>query len=151
MKSPFAESVLEDAVLEWFGALGYEMANGTHIAPGELAAERADFRETVLRGRLLTALRRLNPDLTGSVLQEAERQVLVAASPALLSENRRLHRLMVDGLTVEVPHETGGVHGVQVRLIDWDEPASDDWLAVNQFAVKGASVRRPDGPTWWSS
>ena len=144
MKSPFAESVLEDAVLEWFGALGYEMANGTHIAPGELAAERADFRETVLRGRLLTALRRLNPDLTGSVLQEAERQVLVAASPALLSENRRLHRLMVDGLTVEVPHETGGVHGVQVRLIDWDEPASDDWLAVNQFAVKGASVRRPD-------
>mgnify|MGYP002336043444 CR=1 FL=1 len=144
MKSPFAESVLEDAVLEWFGALGYEIAHGPAIAPDEPAAERNDFRETILRGRLLVALRRLNPDLPGSVLQEAERQVLTAASPALLSENRRLHRLLGDGVTVEVPHETGGARGVQVRLIDWDEPVSNDWLAVNQFAVKGASVRRPD-------
>lgn len=144
MSSPFAESVLEDAVLEWFGALGYEVAHGPHIAPGEPAAERTDFRETILRGRLLTALRRLNPDLDGSVLQEAERQVITAASPALLSENRRLHRLLVDGVTVEVSHESGGVRGVQVRLIDWDEPSNNDWLVVNQFAVKGASVRRPD-------
>ena len=144
MKSPFAESVLEDAVLEWFGALGYEVAHGPSIAPDEPAAERADFREAILRGRLLMALRRLNPDLDGSALQEAERQVLTAASPALLSENRRLHRLLVDGVTVEVPHATGGVRGVQVRLIDWDETANDDWLVVNKFAVKGASVRRPD-------
>ena len=136
--------MLEDAVLEWFGALGYEVAHGPSIAPGEPAAERTDFRETILRGRLLTALRRLNPDLDGSVLQEAERQVLTATSPALLSENRRLHRLLVDGVTVEVPHATGGVRGVQVRLIDWDEPGNDDWLVVSQFAVKGASVRRPD-------
>jgi len=136
--------VLEDAVLEWFAALGYAVAHGPEIAPGEPAAERSDFRETILRGRLLTALRRLNPDLDGSVLQDAERQVLTAASPALISENRRLHRLLVDGVTVEVPHEAGGVRGVQLRLIDWDEPANDDWLVVNQFGVKGASVRRPD-------
>ncbi|MDQ3525582.1 MAG: type I restriction endonuclease, partial [Chloroflexota bacterium] len=144
MTSPFAESVLEDAVLDWFRALGYEVAHGPHIAPGEPAAQRTDFRETVLRGRLITALRRLNPDLTGNVLQEAERQILTAASPALLSENQRLHRLLVDGVTVEVPHDSGGVRGVQVRVIDWDEPANNDWLAVNQFGVKGASVRRPD-------
>jgi type I restriction enzyme R subunit len=144
LTSPFAESVLEDAVLDWFRALGYEVAHGPHIAPGEPAAQRTDFRETVLRGRLITALRRLNPDLTGNVLQEAERQILTAASPALLSENQRLHRLLVDGVTVEVPHDSGGVRGVQVRVIDWDEPANNDWLAVNQFGVKGASVRRPD-------
>jgi len=144
LTSPFAESVLEDAVLDWFRALGYEVAHGPHIAPGEPAAERTDFRETILRGRLLTALRRLNPGLAAGVLQEAERQVLTAASPALLSENQRLHRLLVDGVTVEVPHETGGVRGVQVRIIDWDEPANNDWLTVNQFGVKGASVRRPD-------
>ena len=136
--------MLEDAVLDWFRALGYEVAHGPHIAPGEPAAERTDFRETILRGRLLTALRRLNPGLAAGVLQEAERQVLTAASPALLSENQRLHRLLVDGVTVEVPHETGGVRGVQVRIIDWDEPANNDWLTVNQFGVKGASVRRPD-------
>ncbi|MBA3739960.1 MAG: hypothetical protein H0W98_02290 [Chloroflexi bacterium] len=88
MSSPFAESVLEDAVLDWFGALGYEVAHGPHIVPGEPATERTNFRETILRGRLLSALRRLNPELTGSVLQEAERQILTAASPALLSENR---------------------------------------------------------------
>jgi type I restriction enzyme R subunit len=144
LHSPFAESDLEDAVLEWYRDLGYEVAHGPAIAPGEAAAERNDFRETILRGRLLTALRRLNPELAGSVLQEAERRVLTAASAALLSENRRLHRLLVDGVTVEVPHQAGGVRGVQVRLMDWDEPANDDFLAVNQFAVRGLSVRRPD-------
>ena len=136
--------MLEDAVLDWFRALGYEVAHGPHIAPGEPVAERTDFRETTLRGRLMTALGRLNPALAASVLQEAQRQVLTAASPALLSENQRLHRLLVDGVTVEVPHDAGGVRGVQVRVIDWDEPANNDWLAVNQFGVKGASVRRPD-------
>ncbi len=144
MHSPFAESDLEDAVLEWFRDLGYGVAHGPAIAPGEPAAERNDFRETILRGRLLTALRRLNPELSGSVLQEAERRILTAASAALLSENRRLHRLMVDGVTVEVPNAAGGVRGMQVRLIEWEQPANDDWLAVNQFAVRGLSVRRPD-------
>lgn len=42
------ESIVEDAALEWFGALGYAVAHGPHLAPGEPAAERVSFGDVVL-------------------------------------------------------------------------------------------------------
>jgi len=86
LKSPFAESVLEDAVLEWLGSIGYSAARGPTLAPGELLAERDDFREVLLVGRLRAALRRLNPDLPDAALIEAERQIMRPTSPALIIE-----------------------------------------------------------------
>ncbi len=35
----FTEPVVEDAALAWLQALGYSIAHGPEIAPGELAAE----------------------------------------------------------------------------------------------------------------
>jgi type I restriction enzyme, R subunit len=55
------ESIVEHATLEWFGALGYAIAHGPHIAPGEASAERDSFGDVVLVGRLCEAIRRLNP------------------------------------------------------------------------------------------
>jgi len=46
----FTESVVEDAALAWFGALGYQLLHGPDIAVGELAAERSDpnYRDVIL-------------------------------------------------------------------------------------------------------
>jgi len=44
----FTESVVEDAALSWLGELNYAVLHGLEIAPGELAAERSSFGETVL-------------------------------------------------------------------------------------------------------
>jgi hypothetical protein len=33
------ESIVEDAVLEWFAGLGYDVLSGLRIASGEAAAE----------------------------------------------------------------------------------------------------------------
>ena len=46
------ESVVEEAALSWFGALGYAVGHGPDIAPGEAAAERDSFADMVLVGRL---------------------------------------------------------------------------------------------------
>lgn len=43
MSQAFTESVVEDAALTWFKALGYMVKHGPEIAPGELAAERRDY------------------------------------------------------------------------------------------------------------
>ena len=37
---PFNKSHIEDAALTWFRELGYSLAYGPHMAPGEPAAER---------------------------------------------------------------------------------------------------------------
>jgi len=49
--------------------------------------------------------------------------------------NRALHRLLVDGVTVEYRDAGGSIRGAQARVINFDDPAGSDWLAVNQFSV----------------
>ena len=34
--------IVKDAVLEWFGELGYAVGNGPHLVRGELAAVRIE-------------------------------------------------------------------------------------------------------------
>ena len=63
----------------------------------------------------------------------------------MLARNRSLHRLMVDGVTVEFRGPDGGIRGAQAKVIDFDDAAANDWLAVNQFSVvENKHSRRPD-------
>ncbi|MFN8187804.1 MAG: HsdR family type I site-specific deoxyribonuclease [Gaiellales bacterium] len=145
-RHPYAESVVEEALLEWLRSLGYQVLHGPLIAPGEPASERETYRDVVLRGRLRAALERLNPGASRPALDVAERAVLRADSPSLLAANRRFHRLLVNGLEVEIPHPDGGVRGELLRLVDFERPDNNDWLAVNQLTVEEgrAPRRRPD-------
>ena len=43
--------------------------------------------------------------------------------------------MCVSGVTVEYREPGGGVRGAQARLIDFEAPENNDWLAVNQFTV----------------
>ncbi len=52
------ESIVENAALQWFGELGYTLAHGPDLAPGEPTAERDGFGDVVLVGRLREAIRR---------------------------------------------------------------------------------------------
>jgi type I restriction enzyme R subunit len=139
--SAFDESVAEQALLEWLAELGYAVAHGPDLAPGE----RPDHREVLLEGRLRDALARLNPKLPPAALDEAVRQVRRVTSPSLVVRNRRFHDLLVDGVEVEVPRAGGGVQGVRVRLVAFDDVGLNDWLAVNQLTVReGSAHRRAD-------
>ena len=52
---------------------------------------------------------------------------------------------MVDGVDIELPREDGSIGGDKARLIDFDHPERNDWLAVNQFTViEHQNNRRPD-------
>jgi type I restriction enzyme R subunit len=63
----------------------------------------------------------------------------------LLQNNRAFHRMLVDGVPVEYRRPDGSVAGDTVRLLDFDQPLRNDWLAVNQFTVQeGQHIRRPD-------
>ena len=51
------------------------------------------------------------------------------------ARNRAFHRMLVDGVTVEHRDGEGRIRGAQAQVIDFDDPANNDWLAVNQFTV----------------
>lgn len=143
--NPLTESTLEEAALAWFGALGHSTLHGPTIAPGESAAERGDYRETVLAGRVKGALSRLNPNIPPDALEYAFRKVTRQDAPSLLLNNRVFHRMLVDGVPVEYRRADGSIAGDHARLIDFDNPDNNDWLVVNQFTViEGQHNRRPD-------
>src|SRR5207249_3870866 len=135
MTEPFTESVVEDAALAWFEALGYVVLNSLEIAPGELASERSSYNEIVLRKRLEAALHKLNPTVNPEVLEEALRQITLAHLPSLIANNHAFHRLIVNGIAVEARREDGSIGAEVVRLIDFENPKANDWVAVNQFTV----------------
>jgi type I restriction enzyme, R subunit len=145
--SNFTESVVEDAALAWLGALGFAILHGPEVAIGEVAAERSDpnYRDVILDGRLRQALARLNPDLPPEALDDAYRKLIKVDAPSLIERNRAIHRMLVDGVTVEYRRKDGSIAGAQARVIDFDDPDNNDWLAVNQFTVaEGQHTRRPD-------
>jgi len=141
----FTESVVEEAALAWFESLGWNVAHGPDIAPDMPGAERTDYEQVVLVERLHDALASLNPELPVEALDDAFRKMIRSEGPTLEARNRAFHRLLVDGVTVEYRTDEGTIRGAQARVIDFDEPASNDWLAVNQFTVtENKHTRRPD-------
>src|SRR5436190_1037770 len=77
--------------------------------------------------------------------EEALRKVLRHDAPSVVGNNRSFHRMLRDGVPVEFRREDGTIAGDHVRLIDFGNPDTNDWLAVNQFTViEGQNNRRPD-------
>jgi type I restriction enzyme R subunit len=141
----FTESIVEQAALAWLESVGWVIRNGPAIAPGEAGAEREDYSQVILRGRLRDALLRLNRQLPAEALDEAFRQLKRAEGADLLAQNRALHRLLVHGVTVEYRDAGGAIRGAQVAVIDFGTASNNDWLAVNQFSVtENKHTRRPD-------
>jgi type I restriction enzyme R subunit len=139
------ESVVEQAALAWLGAAGWQVRIGAEIAPGEPMAERDDYGQVVLGQRLRDALARLNSALPAEALDDAFGKLTRPEGADLIVRNRALHRLLVDGVTVEYRDAEGNIRGAQARVIDFDDTAGNDWVAVNQFSVvEHKHSRRPD-------
>jgi type I restriction enzyme R subunit len=143
--SIFTESVVEDAALDWLARAGWIVKGGAEIAPGEAGAERIGFDDVLLRGRLRAALIRLNSHLPTDAIDDALRKLTLLPDATLEDRNRALHRLLVDGVGVEYRTLAGEIRGAQARVLDFDVPENNDWLAVNQFTVtEQKHNRRPD-------
>ena len=145
------EADVEQAAVDWLAGLGWQAAHGPDIAPDTLNAERDNYGQVILERRLRDALAELNPTLPASALEDAFRKLTRPEGSTLEARNRAFHRMLVDGVTVEyrspdgLPEQISAIRGAQVRVIDFDNPSNNDFLAVNQFTVsENRSTRRPD-------
>lgn len=138
------EDQLEQETLDWLADVGYSHLYGPDIAPDGEAPERSDYRQVLLAGRLRQAIARLNPSIPLAAREDALRRVQNLDVPVLLSANRAFHQLLVNGVPVEYQND-GETRGDFVRLIDFSEVSNNEWLAINQFSIKGPHhSRRPD-------
>ena len=138
------EDQLEQETLGWLQDVGYTHLYGPDIAYDGTTPERANYRQVLLPFRLREAINRLNPDIPTAAREDAFKQVLDLGHPVLLSANHHFHRMLVTGVPVQY-QLAGETRGDFVRLIDWAQPERNEWLAVNQFSIRGPHhTRRPD-------
>ncbi len=139
------ESEIESAALGWLKPMGWETLFGPEIAPGMPAAERENYRQVVLEGRLRQALERLNPQVPPEALEEAFRKLTRPEFPSLVHNNHAFHRMLVEGIPVEIQRKDGSYGHEHIQVMDFDEPENNEFLAVNQFTVvENQHERRPD-------
>jgi type I restriction enzyme R subunit len=145
MMAFLSEAAVELALLEQLRGLGYSIEQEENIGPDGHHPERESHDEVVLKKRFESAVALLNPGLPLEARQDAIRKVMQQELPSLLEENRRLHRLITEGVDVEYYADDGTLTAGKVSLINFEQPEQNDWLAVSQFVViAGQYNRRPD-------
>jgi len=138
------ESHIEEAALEILDGLGYKILHGPDISPDGDNPERSSYETVVLVERLKEAIDKFNPTIPDEAKERAVKQILRTESPELVTNNKKFHNYLVNGVDVEYRHE-GRIKGDIAKIFDFETPETNDFVAVNQFTViEGCHNRRPD-------
>jgi type I restriction enzyme R subunit len=138
------EQQLEDLCIGWFQETGWQFVHGPDIAPEGVNPERADYRQVILRDRLLAALARINPHIPPAALEQTVLTVQRISEPLMVVRNRSFHRHLLSGVAVEFA-EGDSKKTDLVNLIDFANPHHNEFLVINQFTITGTKQpRRPD-------
>lgn len=142
------DQLVERPALEVLDALGWTLVFAAEEKFGESGTlGRETPGEAILLPRLKKALHALNPDLpTEAIAGAVDTLVRNRSAMSLVAANRELWQHLRDGVAVIV-HDAahGGQQTERVRVVDWENPAANDFLAVSQMTVTGPLyTRRPD-------
>ncbi|MGS3140742.1 type I restriction endonuclease subunit R [Aeromonas sanarellii] len=115
------------------------------FGPDSLLGRAADT-EVVLSREVMAALQRLNPGLPDTAYPDALVQVVqVDVTKSLIAQNEEKYRLLRDGVPVSYRDVAGRLTDKRLRLIDFDDPNNNRFLAVRELWVRGKLwLRRPD-------
>ncbi len=124
------EDNIETNLIDLLSSQGYKYSHAMDL-------ERS-LDNVILESELKIALKNLNPDLPESARIEAFRHILHLGSDDIMNNNEKFHLMLTDGITVEY-FKNGETVGLQVKLIDFENPENNDFLAVRQLVIKESS------------
>lgn len=108
---------------------------------------RKSEREVVLERELRAAIERINPGLPAAAYDEALKTALAPSSQSPLSINAAKYALLRRGVPVQYRDpKRGQIVKRNIRLVDFDNPENNHFLAVCEFWVCGEvnQRKRPD-------
>ena len=136
--------LVEKPFCEQLKAMGWQWLEGDTDVP-ELT-ERGSFREVLLKERLAAALRKLNrrdgqPWLDDVRIARAIRDLEQAAGHRLMEINQSATELLLKGTIADGLPDWQQGRPQPVHFIDFENPANNDFLVINQFKVELTSGR----------
>ena len=146
------DQLVEQPAIGLFAELGWITVSAMEETFGPTGTLQRETRgDVVLVARLRVALERLNPALpTEAIANAIDDLTRDRSAMSLEAANRETYLLLKEGIKVSVPdREHGGQKTERLRVIDWEQPANNDFLLVSQFSVTGALYTcRGAGPGW---
>ena len=143
MSKRFTESDVEEAALEWFEDLKYNVISGPDIAPNANDEERKTYQDVVLIDRLKKSLKIINKNYPDEVIENAIKKLVYPDTPNLIVNNHKFHKMITEGIEIEYSSE-GTSKTAQIWPIDFTHLENNDFLVLNQFTVIENRKRRPD-------
>lgn len=133
---PYTESDYEKAVIQLFTqVLGYVHVYGPEVG--------RDYHDPLYGDLLLPALRRINPRLPLEALNEAVHKIKNFETGTLLQKNMAFTDYLQSGVPVKYVEE-GEERAALVWLVDFRNPANNDFTVANQWTIVENSEKRPD-------
>jgi type I restriction enzyme R subunit len=137
------EEQIEKIFIEELQQLGYDYLHGSHAHPEGEYVEN-DTPGVVFKERLAAAIAKINPSVPAEGREEALRKVTRTDSPHLYQNNLTFHHYLTEGVEVEF-RKDDRIVGDKVWLVDYENPESNDFLAVNQLKIiENNSIKIPD-------
>ena len=133
---PYTESDYEKAVIQLFTqVLGYVHVYGPDVG--------RDHHDPLYKDLLLPALRRINPGLPLEALNEAVHKIKHFETGTLLQKNMAFTDYLQSGVPVKYV-EGREERAALVWLVDFRNPANNDFTVANQWTIVENSEKRPD-------
>ena len=133
---PYTESDYEKAVVQLFTQmLGYVHVYGPDVG--------RDHHDPLYGDLLLPALRRINPGLPLEALNEAIHKIKHFETGTLLQKNMAFTDYLQSGVPVKYV-EGREERAALVWLVDFRNPANNDFTVANQWTIVENSEKRPD-------
>jgi type I site-specific restriction-modification system R (restriction) subunit len=142
------DALIERPAIALLAELGWKTVNAYHeFDHGASSLGRETKDEVVLKPRLREALLNLNPEVSIEAIHQAIEELTRDRSRmSATAANREIYHLLKNGVRVPRPDPDGDGETVEVvRVVDWDDPAHNDFLLCSQFWVTGEMhTRRAD-------
>lgn len=137
--------MVEQSAINWLKELGYSYVHGSKLSSEN--KERESYRKVILKKRFIKAIKRLNPWLTDTLTEQVYKSVTELEHPDPVMKGKIFYEMLTNGVRITVK-EKGEERTKIVRLIDFENPEKNEFLAANQFTVEyqyqKAMYRRPD-------
>lgn len=135
MSGEYTEASYENSVIELFEEMGWQHAYGPDID--------RDYSDPLFESELDESLRRINPDMPSSAIDEALNKLHNFENSELVQKNAVFMDYIQNGVTVRY-FEDGEERSGLIYLVDYKNPSNNSFVIANQWTFVENSEKRPD-------
>ena len=132
---PVNENTLEQAIISELQVKGYGYVYGPDID--------RDYHEVILEDCFRASILNINPGITQEIISEAYKEIKNLGLLRVEDLNASFHKYIVEGVPVSYQKDEEN-RTFTVKLIDFDNPSSNDFKVINQYTIIEYKNKRPD-------